>query len=77
MNRKIKLVWEFYGADAADTAKHHALHLKEFSKQNDLTLYDCGSKEYSQLAEAYMVVDESNMIELRDRLKPKRGEWVD
>jgi len=77
MDKKIKLIWEFYGADAADTAKHHAIHLKEFGEKNEVNVYDCGTKEHDQFAEAYMVVNESNMIEIRDSLRPKRGEWVD
>lgn len=71
------MIWEFYGPDAVNTAKHHAIHLEEFGKKNEVILYDCGIKEHDQFAEAYLIVNESNMIELRDRLKPKRGEWVD
>ena len=32
MSRKIKLLWDFRGEDAAETAKHHTIHLKEFAE---------------------------------------------
>ena len=31
MSRKIKLLWDFRGPDAKETAKHHTIHLKDFA----------------------------------------------
>ena len=39
MSRKIKLLWDFRGEDAAATAKHHTVHLKEFAEIEALPLH--------------------------------------
>ena len=77
MSRKIKLIWDFYGADAVETAKHHVVHLKEFGEKNKINVHDCDIEEQEQSAMAFMIVDEINMIAIRDSLRPKRGQWVD
>ena len=77
MSRKIKLIWEFYGTDAVETAKHHVVHLKEFGEKNKINLHACDIEEQEQAAIAFMIVDETNMIAIRDSLRPKRGQWVD
>ena len=32
LERQIKLIWDFKGPDALETAKHHCIHLKEFAQ---------------------------------------------
>lgn len=76
-DKKLKLIWDFFGGEGLKTAKHHAIHLKEFCQKEKITFYACGSEQQEQHAEAYLVVDEEQMIPLRDALRPKRGEWVD
>ncbi len=76
MEKKLKLIWDFRGPDAQKTAEHHEIHLKEFIRkenlQNDITGVETISDMYSV---AYLVVNESEMISVRDALKPHRGEW--
>lgn len=76
MEKKLKLIWDFRGPDAQKTAEHHEIHLKEFIQtdklQNDITGVETISELYSV---AFLVVDESEMISVRDRLRPHRGEW--
>lgn len=75
MARKIKLIWDFRGPASAKTAEHHEIHLKEFIESENLTLKITGFEVYSEMqAIAYMVVNEENMITVRDKLKPHRGE---
>lgn len=75
MNRKIKLIWDFRGPAAQKTAEHHEKHLKEFVSLEALNLELTGHKTYSEVHSiAYLVVNESDMITVRDRLKPHRGE---
>jgi nucleotide-binding universal stress UspA family protein len=75
LNRKIKLLWDFRGPDASETAKHHALHLAEFIKKESLVLNITGHTDLTALhAVAYMVVEETNMMQIRDALLPHRGE---
>ena len=75
MSRKIKLIWDFRGQDAAKIAEHHEIHLKEFIAiekfQMDITGFEIVNEMY---AIAYMVVTDENMIQVRDALKPHRGE---
>ena len=75
MSRKIKLIWDFRGSTASKTAEHHEIHLKEFIKAENLELEITGFESHNDMyASAYMVVEEKNMITVRDALKPHRGE---
>lgn len=75
MNRKIKLIWDFRGPAAEKTAEHHEKHLKEFIAFEKLDLDKTGYQHINEMYSfAYMVVEESNMIAVRDALKPHRGE---
>lgn len=75
MNRKIKLLWDFRGPDAKETAKHHTIHLKEFATLENLTFYEVDIQEKNEmLVSAFITVDETDMKTYRDALKPHRGE---
>ena len=75
MNRKIKLIWDFRGPAAGKTAEHHEIHLKEFIAIEKLGLNITGFQHMNEMYSlAYMVVEESNMITMRDALKPHRAE---
>lgn len=75
MDRKIKLIWDFYGGHAKGTADHHSIHLGEYAQREKISTHGYGTE---QLAEnhviAYMVVDEKDMIPVRDSLRPQRAE---
>ena len=74
-SRKLKLIWDFFGPDALKIAEHHEIHLKEYIQLENL---DCDITGFKALntnqAIAFMVVDETDMIMVRDALKPRRGE---
>ena len=73
--RKIKLIWDFRGPEAKQTAEHHAIHLKEFAVKEDLIYHDVDTKELNKmLAYAFITVDEKDMVVYRDALQPHRGE---
>ena len=75
MSRKIKLIWDFRGPASAKTAEHHEIHLKEYIRIEKLELKTTGFKVYDEmLAIAFMVVTDEEMIQVRDALKPHRGE---
>jgi hypothetical protein len=75
MARKIKLIWDFRGAVATKTAEHHEIHLKEYIQSEKLPLNITGFQIIDEMyAIAFMVVEEANMIAVRDALKPHRGE---
>lgn len=75
MERKIKLIWDFRGPDASEVAKHHEKHLKEFILQASLPINITGNQDFSIAHSiAFMVVQETHMIQVRDALLPHRGE---
>ncbi len=75
MNRKLKLIWDFKGPTGLGTAKHHCIHLKDFSKIEKLHYYEIDFLEISNMhATAFIIVDEVDMKTYRDALKPHRGE---
>jgi hypothetical protein len=72
--KKIKLIWDFRGSDAAKIAEHHEIHLKEYINLEIKSLNITGYEIINELhAIAFMVVLEDNMIAVRDALKPHRG----
>lgn len=76
MEKKLKLIWDFRGPDAQKTAEHHEIHLKEFIVAKKLNHNITGVEQLSDLYSiAYLVVDETEMIPVRDALRPHRGEW--
>ena len=75
MERKIKLIWDFRGPAAAKTAEHHEIHLKEYIIIEQFPINITGFEIINDMyAIAYMVVSDENMIQVRDALKPHRGE---
>lgn len=75
MSRKIKLIWDFRGEAATKTAEHHEIHLKEYIAIEQFPVNITGFEIKNELyAIAFMVVTDENMIQVRDALKPHRGE---
>jgi len=78
MQRKIKLIWDFRGTAAAKTAEHHEIHLKEYLETEKYHLNITGFEILNEMyAITYLVVEETDMINFRDILKPHRGEVYD
>ncbi|SDM59166.1 hypothetical protein [Kriegella aquimaris] len=74
-NRKIKLIWDFRGIAARNTAEHHEKHLKEFIAIEQMELNITGFQHVSEMHSlAFMVIEEDQMISIRDTLKPHRAE---
>jgi hypothetical protein len=75
MSRQIKLIWDFRGPVSAKIAEHHEIHLKEFIAAKKLPLNITGFDIHNEMyATAFMVVTDEHMIQVRDALKPHRGE---
>jgi hypothetical protein len=78
LGKKIKLIWDFRGVAAHDTARHHAEHLKEYMVNEELEPRIAGFSDFSSMHSiAYMVVEESSLRQVRDSLIPHRGELYD
>ncbi len=75
MEDKIKLIWDFRGPSAKNTAIHHEIHLKEFALAEKLELQITGTNHINEMHSiAFLVVLKSKMIIVRDALKPHRGQ---
>lgn len=75
MDRKIKLIWDFRSVDALQIATNHNQDVTVFSLKNRIKYYNLGIETISEYhCISFVVVDESNMIMLRDYLKPHRAE---
>lgn len=75
LERKIKLIWDFRGPSAARTAEHYQKHLEEFITFEELKFDITGFQHLSEFHSiAFLVVAEFEMKEVREILKPNRGE---
>ena len=73
--RQIKLIWDFRGLDSAKIAKHHEIHLKEYISIEKIPITITGYEIMNEMFTiVFMVVTDENMIQIRDALKPHRGE---
>lgn len=78
MGKKLKLIWDFRGPDAQKTAEHQEVHLKEYIENNKLDINITGVETVNDLhTTCYLVVDQEDLIPVRDALKPHRGEWYE
>ena len=74
--KRIKLIWDFRGMDGHQTALHHEIHLNEFAEREELKNTKCGVEQINDIYSfAYMLVEENDMLKVRDALIPQRGEW--
>ena len=75
LDRKIKLIWDFRGPQAARTAEHYQKHLAEFITLEELKHDISGFEHFSDMHSiAYLVVAEFEMKDVREILRPNRGE---
>ncbi|WP_036383232.1 hypothetical protein [Muricauda sp. MAR_2010_75] len=79
LDRKIKLIWDFRGPSAASIAQHYQKHLEEFIVIEELKFDITGVEHFSPAhSTTFLVVAEFELKEVRDILKPHRGEiYVD
>lgn len=72
---RVKLIWDFHGPNAARIAEHHAKHLAEFALSEAVKEPLQGTEKITEMHYlAYLVVDKTLMNDLRERLKPNRGQ---
>jgi len=73
--KKIRLIWDFRGPASEMTARHHEIHLREYRDAEKLPQLPTGFETFGEMhATAWMVVVESDMVSVRDALRPHRGE---
>jgi hypothetical protein len=71
---KIKLIWDLRGPEAEGTAKHHAVHLGQFAKKEQIDSYGHGHEQISTVHSiAFLIVERKDMVIVRDALRPNRA----
>ncbi|MAR99211.1 MAG: hypothetical protein CMD21_00610 [Flavobacteriales bacterium] len=74
MENKIRLVWDFRGADALKTAEHQLTHLVEFMIKENISCLDKSLEQISELQSiCWIIIKESDLDFVKKRLKPDRG----
>lgn len=72
---RIKLIWDFYGPNSEKIAQHHAVHLGEYAEIETLLNSFSGNEKISETHHiAFLIVEKKLMNELRETLKPNRGQ---
>ena len=75
LDRKVKLIWDFRGSGAAKIAEHYQKHLEEFIIIEELIFDITGVEHFSPThSTTFLVVAEFELHEVKDILKPHRGE---
>lgn len=76
-DEKIKLIWDLRSIDAKEVAEHHVKHVNEYIKSKGLKDTTASCEEvFPHYYVAFIITSKKNMIQLRDDLKPHRGEYV-
>jgi hypothetical protein len=75
MEKRIKLIWDFRGPVAQQTAAHFHEHLLD---SNVLGPENSAGVEHPDASHSivYLIVSQLEMPRFRDSLKPHRGEYV-
>ena len=75
--QKIKIIWDFRGQNNLHIAKHHAIHLKEFCVKEGIIFIEVNFESISEFHSiAHVITEKSNVVIIRDALKPHRAEIV-
>ncbi|NER16332.1 hypothetical protein [Spongiivirga citrea] len=73
--KKVKMIWDFRGPAAMQTAKHHEIHLIKYLQQKTIEHHLLKIHELSEFkTEVWLVTDESFVNIIRQDLKPHRGQ---
>lgn len=75
MTDRIKMLWDFKGPNALKTAEHHVIHLNEFIiSEKMMDSFAQVQNISSHYAIAEMIIPNRYMNDLKERLKPTRGQ---
>ena len=72
--KDLKFVWEFYGSDSEQLAKHHLNHLEEFFIKEKIIFSKIGAtKESLNFSYSFVVLDSSFLEIIKSSLKPHKA----
>ena len=71
--RELRLLWDFRGPDSLETAKHHVIHLKEFTQIGKLSFVEASVIEQNKYVNsAFIIIFETDLEVFKIALKPHR-----
>ncbi len=71
--RKLRLLWDFRGPDSLEIAKHHVIHLKEFTQIDKLSFVEASVIEQNKyINSAFIIIFEIDLEVFKTALKPHR-----
>ncbi|MFD1552771.1 hypothetical protein DNU06_08605 [Putridiphycobacter roseus] len=74
MPKSIQLIWDFYGPDALQTAKHHAIHLKEYFDKEAHSFQKSDAELVTEdHAIGFIICAEKEVHLVKNQLKPHRA----
>lgn len=74
---RIKLIWDFRSADAEKIAEHHVKHLLEYISAKNISNSTASHEKVNDAYwTAHIETTRNYLIQLRDDLKPHRGEII-
>lgn len=72
--KQIKLIWDFRGVSAFETAKHFEIHLKDFLNKEKITdFYSETLQESDFYSTVCLIIEESYVNTVKIALKPIRA----
>ena len=72
--KDLKFVWEFFGSDSEQLAKHHLNHLEEFFIKEKIIFSKIGAtKESLNFSYSFVVLDSSFLEIIKSSLKPHKA----
>ena len=72
--KDLEFVWEFFGSDSEQLAKHHLNHLEEFFVKEKIIFSKIGaSKESLNFSYSFVVLDSSFLEIIKSSLKPHKA----
>ena len=74
MNKNLKFVWDFYGADSEKTANHSLNHIQEFLVKSEINIDIYGVEKVSENHYySFIVLNIKHLEFIKKKLKPSRG----
>ena len=72
--KDLKFVWEFFGSDSEQLAKHHLNHLEEFLVKEDIIFSKIGTtKESLNFSYSFVILNSSYLEIIKLSLKPHKA----
>ena len=71
---KLRFVWEFFGPESNQLAKHHHIHLDEFFAKENISNINTGvEQESSNFSFSYVIIDDSYLELIKASLRPHKA----